>query len=363
MMTEVTKRSDVMSTQRLTLRLILSLCAALFHAPAWAQNDLERALLDGHAAGNLPGLHAVYVMREDDVLAEVYFEGTDQVWGAPIGNRQHGPDTLHDLRSVTKSVVGLLYGIALKDGLVPPPEAPLLVQFPEYDDLSSPERDAITIADVLTMRMGNAWDETLPYSDPRNSEIGMENAPDRIRFVLEQEMIAPPGEVVNYNGGTTALLAELITRGSGQPLDVFARERLFDPLGIPRYEWVRGADGRASAASGLRLSARSMARIGEVILNDGMFNDTQIIPADWLAAALSPHASPDPLRYGFHWWLSPAGGPEWAAALGNGGQRVSISKNLGLVVVIYAGNYNEPNAWEVPVSVIAQYIAPSLDLD
>ena len=158
-------------------------------------------------------------------------------------------------------------------------------------------------------------------------------------------------------------MAELITRGAGQPLDVFARERLFDPLGIPRYEWVRGRDGRPSAASGLRLSARSMARIGEVIRDDGLFEDQQIIPAEWLKAALTPHASADPLRYGYHWWLSPAGGPEWAAALGNGGQRMSVSKTLGLVVVIYAGNYNEPNAWEIPVSVIAQYIAPTLELD
>lgn len=344
-------------------RLILSLGAVLVCAPLWAQNALERSLQDGHAAGNLPGLHAVFVMRDDDILAEVYFEGADQVWGAPIGNRQHGPDTLHDLRSMTKSVVGLLYGIALADGLVPPPDAPLLAQFAELSDLSSPERDAMTVADALSMQMGNAWDETLPYSDPRNSEIAMEYAPDRIRFVLEQDMIAPPGGGFTYSGGATTLLAELIARGSGQPLDVFARERLFDPLGIPRYEWVRGADGRPSAASGLRLSARSMARIGEVIRDGGIFEETQVIPADWLAASFTPQASADPLRYGYHWWLSPAGGPEWVAALGNGGQRMSISKNLGLVVVVYAGNYNEPNAWEIPVSVIAQYIAPSLDLD
>jgi CubicO group peptidase (beta-lactamase class C family) len=345
------------------LRLILSLSAVLICAPAWAQNDLERSLQDGHAAGNLPGLHSVFVQRKDDILAEVYFEGADEVWGTPIGNRQHGPETLHDLRSVTKSIVGLLYGIALADGLVPPPSAPLLAQFPEYSDLSSPERDAITIEDVLTMRMGMAWDETLPYSDPRNSEIAMEYAEDRIRFVLEQKMVATPGEVFNYGGGATTLLAELIARGSGQPLDVFARKRLFEPLGIWRAEWVRGADGRPSAASGLRLSARGLTRIGVMVLQNGKVDDTQIVPTDWLEASLSAHVTADPLRFGYHWWLSPVGAPEWAAALGNGGQRMSIVKPIGLVGVIFAGNYNEPNAWEIPVSVITQYVAPTLETD
>ncbi len=345
------------------LRPFLSFCIVLIALPLWAQNDLERALLDGHAAGNLPGLHSVVVQQNGEILAEVYFEGADEVWGTPVGNRQHGPDTLHDLRSVSKSVVSLLYGIALADGLVPPPGAPLLAQFPEYSDLSTPQRDAITIADVLTMRMGTAWNENLPYSDPANSEIAMEVAEDRIRFILEQEMIQTPGEVFNYSGGATALLAELITRGSRKPLDIFAQERLFTPLGIRRFEWVRGADGRPSAASGLRLSARGLMRIGTLVLQDGRVDDVQIVPAQWLSDALTPRVTADPLRYGYHWWLSPKDAPLWAAGLGNGGQRISIVKPLGLIAVIYAGNYNAANGWEVPVSVITQYVVPSLGLD
>ena len=347
----------------LCLRLVTCLIALSIYGPSWADTDLEQALQDGHAAGNLPGLHSVFVLKEGEVLAEVYFEGVDQVWGTPIGNRQHGPDTLHDLRSISKSIVGLLYGIALEDGLVPPPDAPLLAQFPEYADLSTPERNTITIQDVLTMRMGLAWDETLPYTDPRNSEIAMENAPDRIRFVLEQPMIDTPGRVFNYGGGATTLLAELITRGAKMPIDVFARKRLFDPLGIAHYEWVGGADGRPSAASGLRLSARGLAQIGAMMLAGGRVDDMQVVPAHWLEASLTPRVDADPLRYGYHWWLSPAGAPEWAAALGNGGQRMTIVKPIGLVAVIHAGNYNKRTAWKVPVSVITRYIVPALGLD
>ncbi|MBD3666023.1 serine hydrolase [Sulfitobacter sp. TSTF-M16] len=325
--------------------------------------ELEQALKDGRASGALPGLHSVLVLRNGEVLANVYFEGEDEVWGTTIGNRTHGPATLHDLRSVTKSVVGLLYGIALAEGIVPPPDAPLLAAFPEHADLSTPERDAITIADALTMRMGSAWDENLPYTDPANSEIAMERAADRIRFILEQPMENAPGTAFNYSGGATTLLAELIARGSGQPIDVYARERLFDPLGLARSEWVRGIDGRPSAASGLRLTAAGLARIGQLIVTNGSHNGQQIVPADWITAMLTPHATTSQLRYGYHWWLSPQDAPTWAAAMGNGGQRMTVVKPLGVVAVIFAGNYNNPDDWEVPVSVISQYIVPALGLE
>ncbi|MGB3245636.1 MAG: serine hydrolase [Sulfitobacter sp.] len=344
------------------LPLIRSILCCLFFATSVIASDLDDALRDAHAAGTFPGLHSVLVLRDGEILSEVYFSGQDEAWGTPIGVRQNGPNTLHDLRSVTKSIVGLLYGIALEDGLVPPPDAPLLAQFPEYADLATSEREAITIGDVLTMRMGQEWDETLPYTDPQNAEIAMEMAQDRIRFVLERPVVTIPGETFNYSGGAATLLAELIARGAGQPIDVFARERLFRPLGIMRYEWCAGVDGRPSAASGLRLSARSLASIGEMILNDGRVGDDQVVPASWIAASLTPHAATEVLRYGYQWWLSPDGAPEWAAALGNGGQRLTVIAPLGLVAVIQAGNYNLPDDWEVPVSVITNYIIPALGI-
>lgn len=343
---------------------ILPLLACLMTlATALVASDLDDALKDAHAAGALPGLHSVLVLRNGEVLSEVYFSGADEAWGRPIGERQNGPNTLHDLRSMTKSVVSLLYGIALADGLVPPPDALLMAQFPEHADLAADGRERITIEDVLTMRMGQTWDETLPYSDPANAEIAMEWAPDRIRYILEQPMATEPGAVFNYSGGATALLAVLIMRGAKKPIDVFARERLFRPLGIDRYEWAAGADGRPSAASGLRLSARNMAKIGTLILNKGAIDGQQVVPESWIKASLTPRLSAQMLRYGYHWWLSPEGAPEWAAALGNGGQRLTVIATLGVVAVIQAGNYNQPNDWEVPVSVITNYIVPALGLD
>jgi CubicO group peptidase (beta-lactamase class C family) len=119
-------------------------------------------------------------------VLERYFEGDDYARGSPLGKIAFKPDTLHDLRSASKSIVGLLYGIALADRKVPPPEAPLFASFPEFADLAAdPARNRWTIHHVLTMTMGTDWDELgLPYTDPANSETAMHMAPDRYRFVL-----------------------------------------------------------------------------------------------------------------------------------------------------------------------------------
>jgi CubicO group peptidase (beta-lactamase class C family) len=179
-----------------------------------------------------------------------------------------GPDTLHDLRSVTKSIVGLLYGIALDRGLVPPPEAPLLAQFPEYPELATdPQRARLTILHALTMTLGMEWDEQRPYTDPANSEIAMERAPDRYRYILERPFVAAPGERWIYSGGAVALLGHLIAKGAHTTLPEFARQALFAPLGITTFEWAEGADGVASAASGLRLRPMDLLRIGKLDLD------------------------------------------------------------------------------------------------
>jgi CubicO group peptidase (beta-lactamase class C family) len=165
--------------------------------------------------GDLPNLHAVVVARRGKLVLEHYYQGRDERWGQPLWIVTFGPEVKHDLRSISKSIVGLLYGIALDEGRVPSLDAPLVDQFPAYDDLrADPKRRRMTVAHALTMTLGTEWDESLPYSDPRNSEITMERAPDRYRFVLERPIVTEPGSRWNYNGGATAVLAHLIAKGS-----------------------------------------------------------------------------------------------------------------------------------------------------
>jgi len=330
--------------------------------------DLPEKLDAGIRSGLLPGLHAVLVCRAGRLALERYDKGVDQSWGRPLGEVAFAPDVLHDLRSVTKSVVGLLYGIALDRGLVPAPDAPLLDRFPGHADLAGDGRRArITIAHALTMTLGNDWDEQRPYTDPANSEIAMENAPDRIRFVLERPMLAEPGTAWTYSGGAVALIGTLIEKGTGEQLPDFARRVLFEPLGIDTFEWAAGADGVASAASGLRLKPRDLLRLGTLLLGDGEAQGRRIVSKAWIEACFRPAiATGDGLDYGRLWFLGSAPAPafaaekRWIAGFGNGGQRLFLMPEADLAVVICGGRYDRPDAWVGPTRVWREIVLANL---
>jgi CubicO group peptidase (beta-lactamase class C family) len=251
-------------------------------------------------------------------------------------------------------VVGLLYGIALDEARVPAPEEKLLHCFPAYADLvADPVRGELRVEHALTMTMGTAWDESLPYTDPANSEIAMERAPDRYRFVLDRPMIAEPGARWNYNGGATALLGRLIGDGTGRALPEFARDTLFARLGITEFEWARGFDGTPSAASGLRLRPRDLARVGQLILQGGAWDGQHVVSKAFLDAALRPRVPVDAeMEYGYQWFVGRApflrAPTRWIGARGNGGQRLWVVPALDLVLVTMFGNYDEPEQSVAP---------------
>ena len=142
---------------------------------------------------------------------ENYFEGEDQLRDAE--GRAHfervafSAERSHELRSVSKSIVGLLYGIALREGKVPPLDAPLLAQFPQYTDLPDLEqRRRWTVRHAMSMTLGIEWNENLSYDDPRNGQTAMDRAADPYRHVLGQPLVAAVGEKWIYCGGATALI-------------------------------------------------------------------------------------------------------------------------------------------------------------
>ena len=339
-------------------------------------SDLEAPLDKAIKEKRVWNLHGVVVVRKGRLVLERYFEGDDNARGGPLGTIAFKADTLHDLRSVSKSIVGLLYGIALADGKVPPPEAPLFASFPEYADLAAdPSRNRWTIHNVLTMTMGTDWDElSVPYSDPTNSEIAMDMAPDRYRFVLAAPVVMESGKRWIYNGGATALLARIIENGTGKPLHDFARLTLFDPLAIGPTEWLTDRSGEAIAASGLRMTPRDLARIGLTMLEGGRWDDRQVVPAQWIERSTSPMVDVDETRqYGYQWYLGKfaftvSNGPRWdrsrlerfLSAIGSGGQRLFVFPGLDLVVAITAGNYDTPDQWVPPTRVIREVVLPAI---
>jgi len=376
-MTRIFSRRDFL---KLTgAAMIASQMQSLVEAATWATTspaasgfapDLDARFEAFRTTASLRNLHGIVVLHEGNIAFERYFTGLDATRGEPAAEVVFGPDVQHDLRSVTKSLVSLVYGIALADKRVPPPNQSLLAQFPEYPELArDPQRARLTIANALTMTLGMQWNEHVSYMDPANSETAMDAAPDRFRYVLEQPIVAAPGEVWIYSGGAVALTGRLIEKGTGQPLADYARSVLFEPLGIDKSSWAKGTDGEAIAASGLRLTPRELARVGQLVLARGRWEGRTIVPAAWLDASFTPAATVrDGQSYGYFWrvgeiaYPSKTGtrGERYVMAFGNGGQLLAIIPARELVVVVTAGNYNDPNDWQVPDAVLRHFVLPNL---
>jgi CubicO group peptidase (beta-lactamase class C family) len=353
------------------VRLVVAALAALALVAVGPARAADRsalvALEQSIRSGEIKGVHSVVVTRGEAIVAEWYFEGQDEIRGRSLGVVKFGPETLHDVRSVTKSMVGLLVGVALHDGAIKSLDTPVLDYFPEYSDLQTPDLRRITLRHLLTMGSGLHWDEeTYGYDDPRNSESGMDAARDPYRFVLAQPIEAAPGSRFKYSGGDVALIGAVLARATKMPLDAYAQAKLFLPLGITKFEWQRDAKGNPYAASGLRMRPRDMVKVGRMMLQDGRWEGRRVIPAAWVRTSIQPHArvQPDPKcggQYGYFWWLQagcPLNPPQpWASAIGNGGQRIALVPALQLVIVVTAGLYNVPGQRQVGNAVVERLIA------
>jgi CubicO group peptidase (beta-lactamase class C family) len=300
------------------------------------------------------GVHAILIERAGRLIYEEYFDGFDERWGQPLGRVSMTRASLHDLRSVTKSIVSALVGIAVNAGTIPSLDQPVMQWFPEYADLNTPERRRVTLAHVLAMTSGLEWNEDVPYTDPRNDEIRMTADPQPLRYALSRSFAVDPGSDFTYNGGLTQVMAAVLERATKTPLEDYARRMLFDPLGITELEWMGDLGGMPSAASGLRLRPRDLARFGSLYLHAGRWNGKQVVPADWITLStrrhfrFRPRSGPDAggeFGYGYFWWYScyptKAGLIEARTAIGNGQQRVFVLPGLDMVVTILAGRYND----------------------
>ena len=302
-------------------------------------------------------VHAVLVARSGKLVFERYFSGSDEVpsrfYGSRVADVTFDADTLHNIKSASKSVASLAVGIAIDRGLIRSINEPIFSFFPELSDLRSPEKDRIQLVHALTMSLGLAWVEATPATGDDNDEVRMHRASDPCRYVLGLSATALPGQAFFYNTGALTLVSAIVRKATGHPLDEFARTALFEPLGITSFEWSR-VEGDSDAGGGLRLRPRDMAKIGQLVLAGGRWNDRQIVPKAWIETSTAPKLkATDRQSYGYLWWLgqSPLNGRkvDWIGALGRGGQSIRIVPELDLVVVVTAGYYQDysPQAFQL----------------
>jgi CubicO group peptidase (beta-lactamase class C family) len=311
-------------------------------------------------------VHAVVVVRNGKLVMERYFAGEDERWGDKLGRVTYGPETKHDLRSISKSVTSLLVGIARSEGKFPALDSSVFDAFPDYADLKTPEKARITFRDLLTMSAGLAWEENLPWNDPRNNEREMIMAADPFRYILSQPVAFLPGTVYAYSGGGTSLLGETLVRSTGRPLRDYAREKLFQPIDAPDFEWLdAGVSGKLGAFGSLRMRPRDAAKLGRLLLTDGQWNGRQVIPAGWSAESIKPRINGEGLFfYGYQWWLGRSfrngGELTWVAGVGLGGQRLYVVPSLDLVVMITAGHYRDGLQGTVPFGIFNRVVLPAV---
>lgn len=299
--------------------------------------------------------HSAIVIRRGHIVLEEY------------PNPSYNKDSLHIVNSVTKSVVSALVGIAMRDGHIESVDQKLIDLFPAKSpqNLDTWKR-SITLDNVLTMKPGMAWDEWgAPYTDCNNDYVNaLYCVDDPVQFVLDLPMTDEPGAVWNYNGGTSHLLSAFIASVSdtSDALD-FAREFLFEPLGITRSDWESTPNGIRTGGGGIWLTPRDMARFGYLYLHGGVWHDTQVMPKDFVDAAVATHSYLYTTEFGVRgygyqsWWTYPAHGVYYADGLN--GQKIYVVPDQDLVVIFTAYIPNDPGYWQD--KMVFDYIIPAAD--
>jgi CubicO group peptidase (beta-lactamase class C family) len=266
-------------------------------------------------------------------------------------------DRLHFLASVTKSVTAGVFGIAVDQGYIGSVHDSVLGYFPNRTFANpSPLKDSMTVRDLLTMKTGLQWDEgAFSYDDPRNSFVQWILSPDPVQHFLDLPMACPPDRRWYYNTGASSMLSTLITVTTGETAHDFAREWLLQPLGITRSIWEADMDGINYGGFGLTLLPRDMAKYGLLYLQNGRWEDQQIISAEWITESSSTHTVfYQGYGYGYHWITFPAF--NGFAAFGAGGQGIFVIPKYDLVIIVTA---EQPEG--VPfVDLITNYVIPSL---
>jgi CubicO group peptidase (beta-lactamase class C family) len=314
-------------------------------------------------------VHAVVIVRHGKLVFEQYFAGPDERWDV-AGRYDFDATTKHDMRSASKSVVSLLVGIAIDRKLIASADEPVVKFFPEYAAVKSPGWDQITLRHLLTMSSGMQWDENRGWNDPKNDEPHLGFEADPLRYILSKPIAKPPDAVWTYNGGGTDLLGSILERVSGKPLEAFAREVLFQPLGVTDVEWRNyPRNGKVAPAVGLRIRPRDAAKIGQVMLDRGIWEGKPIVSPQWIEQSVRPRYQAigyfsGLFFYGQQWWLGRSIAREkevkWIAAMGSGGQRLFIVPARDLVVMTTSGLYFTPGQGDGALDMLTNYILPAV---
>jgi len=271
-------------------------------------------------AAAIPRLRSLLVARHGRLVLEQYFGGARV-------------DTLFDVRSVTKTVVGALTGIAIRDAVLPGLDVSIAGYLePAYHVFDS-ER-AITLRQLATMSSGFEWDENLGP----DFDLWIASA-DHVQFLLDRPQAHAPGSFFTYNTAGPHTLGVILQRAVSQPLPQYAADRLFGPLGIDTVVWQPLDRGTVNGGAGIQLRGRDLLKLGQLYLQGGASGTRGVVPGTWVDETTRPRftwreslGAQSRITYGTLWWVSDAS-PTAYFAWGYGGQFIYVVPSRDLVVV------------------------------
>jgi len=307
---------------------------------------------------------SVVIARHGKLAYEGYFSGTDV-------------NTLMETRSATKSITSMLIGIAIDEGLLEGVNAPVLPFFRDKQPLQNPDprKDKITVEDLLTMSSLLECDDWNDFS--RGNEERMYLIEDWVRFALDlpikgfapwvtKPKDSPYGRSFSYCTAGAFLLGQVVERSVKMPVQDFARKNLFDPFGIEKLDWKFSPLGEAQTGGGLGLRSRDLLKLGQLYLNNGVWNGKRIVSESWVKISTEPHVRiDDQTLYGYLWWLKSFKSGEHAHPAyfmsGNGGNKVVVLPDLDMVVVITSTNYNTKGMHEQTEKLLTDYLLAAVE--
>lgn len=262
-------------------------------------------------------ISSIVISQTGDLVAEEYF------------GRMNARQT-HNIKSASKSVLSILVGIAIDEGFLEGVDQHIGEFFPQYFQ-SNPDslKEAITIGDLLTMRSG--------LSSTSRSRYGRWVISDNwIQYKLNREMSGRPGVDRDYSTGNTHLLSVIITRASGMSTRAFANTYLFEPMDIRLGGWDRDPQGYYMGGNNMALRPRDMVKIGELMMNMGVYNGEQLISPEWIVESVKPVTGrrPGVINYGYLWFRRESAGLDVVYAFGNGGQYIMIIPEIEAVIAV-----------------------------
>ncbi len=313
-------------------------------------------------AGEFKQVTSVVVARHGKLIYEQYFD-------------KEGAEGLRNTRSVTKTVAGMLVGLAVERKLLRA-DTPVLPHFPELRPLAhaDPRKDKITVEDFLTMSSALECSDDNQFSS--GNEERMYLVEDWSRFAADLPIRgfpewqprpdqSPYGRAWSYCTAGVALLGPLLERASGQSVPDFAAANLFQPLGIDKVKWQFQPKGTAMTGGGLQLRSVDLFKLGQLYLDGGRWDGRQVISADWVRRSIAPHANArDDIDYGYLWWLQPfkvdGRTVRSYGMAGSGGNKVFVLPEQDAVVVITTTNFQVRGAHPLSEKLLTSLILPVL---